>query len=316
MEKIFDVVIIGGGPAGLTAGIYATRAALDVLLVEKFACGGQALTTDTVENYPGFPDGVSGPALMEDMKRQAERFGLRTLPSNVTKIALKKNRNDAFLVTSEKGETLKALSLIIATGACWNTLGVPGEKELAGRGVSYCATCDGPLFRGKEVVVVGGGDTAIQEALFLSKFASRVTVIHRRDRLRATKILQERISRNNRVSFLWEAVVTAILGKQKVEGVTVKKAREPQETELKADGVFIFVGVQPNSAFLKGAVDLDESGYIRTDNEMRTSAEGIFACGDVRKKLLRQISTAVGEGATAAFGAQQYVEDIRGIAYP
>lgn len=315
MKKIYEIVIIGGGPAGLTAGIYASRARLDTILLEKTMCGGQALIADTIENFPGFPDGVKGPDLANWMLKQAKAFGLEVKLSEARKVTLKKRESEPFTVTLNDGNDIHALSLIIATGARWNSLGIPGEKEFASRGVSYCATCDGPLFKNKDIVVVGGGDTALEDALFLAKFANKITIIHRRDRLRATKILQERAFANKRIGFCYNSIAISIIGEAKVEGVKIKDVNTNKEKMLKSEGVFIFVGITPNSEILKGLVKMDEKGYVISDNDMKTSMDGIFACGDVRKKLLRQIVTATGEGATAAFSAQRYVERIKGIEY-
>lgn len=312
MNKIYDVVIIGGGPAGLTAGIYAGRARTKALLIEKMACGGQALVADTIENFPGFPEGIKGPDLANWMLRQAEHFGLEVKLAEAKDI---KGEKGQFTVGLDNSQKIQSLSLIIATGARWNTLGIPGEKELTGRGVSYCATCDGPLFKGKDLVVIGGGDTALEDALFLTKFADKVIVVHRRAALRATKILQERAFKNSRIEFRLNSIALEIIGDKKVEGLKIKDTNSGSESVLKSGGVFIFVGITPNSEILKGLVDTDEKGYIISDNDMRTSTEGIFVCGDVRKKALRQVVTATGEGAAAAFSAQHYVEHLKGIEY-
>lgn len=310
-----DLIIIGGGPAGMTAGLYACRAGLDTLLIEKLACGGQILVADTVENFPGFPHGVKGPELAEWILKQAEHFGLKTRMTGVERIIPKKSEKEPFSVKLSDGNMLEALSLIIATGARWNSLNIPGEKELTGRGVSYCATCDGPLFRGKDVVVVGGGDTALEDALFLTKFANRVTIVHRRDKLRATKILQDRAKLNKKIDFCMNSVAVEITGREKVGGIRVKDIVTGRERELHSDGVFVLIGLTPNSEAARGVLNTDEKGYCVTDDEMRTSVDGIFACGDVRKKLLRQVITASGDGATAAFSAQHYIEKLKGTEY-
>lgn len=315
MENIYDVAIIGGGPAGMTAGIYSSRARMKGLLIEKTACGGQALIIDTIENFPGFPDGIKGPDLAEWMLKQAKKFSLEIKSAEAKNIILKKKEEGPFEIKLSEGESIRALSIIISAGARWNPLDIPGEKELIGRGVSYCATCDGPLFKDKDLVLIGGGDTALEEGLFLTKFAKKVTVVHRRDRLRATKILQERAFVNKKMEFCYNSVVVEIIGDKKVEGIKVKDINTNKKKTLKADGVFIFVGISPNSGFVKGLLKLDEKGYIISDDNMRTSIGGIFACGDVRRKLLRQIVTATGEGATAAFSAQHYVERLKGTEY-
>lgn len=316
MEKDFyDIIIVGGGPAGLTAALYSCRARMKTLLLEKLACGGQILVADKIENFPGFPEGIKGPDLADWMVKQAEHFGLVTDTAEVEGITLKKSEKEPFLLKLSGGKWLKAASLIIATGARWNSLGIPGEKELAGKGVSYCATCDGPLFRGKKVVVIGGGDTAIEDALFLTKFADRVTVVHRRDRLRATKILQEKAAANKKIELSLNSVAVEIKGSDKVVSVRIKNTVTGKDKELPADGVFVLIGITPNSEILKSLVRMNEKGYVITDDDMRTSVEGIFACGDVRKKLLRQVVTAAGDGATAAFSAEHYVERLKGTEY-
>ena len=302
----YDIIIIGGGPAGLTAGIYAGRAALKTLLIEKDFCGGQVILTDVIENFPGFPDWIRGPDLMERFTLQAKNVGLDVLNGEVKKLVIEKG---AFKVIIGNGDVFGALTVVISTGASWNALNVPGEKELTGRGVSYCATCDGPLFKNKEVVVVGGGDTAVGDALFLAKFAKKVTIVHRRDKLRAVKILQERVFAAKNIEVAWNSVVTKISGKTSVESVTLKNVVDNKESDLKCDGVFVLVGIRPNSELVKGIVDTDEAGYILADDSMKTSIDGLFACGDVRKKALRQIVTACGDGATAAFTAQHHIEN-------
>jgi len=304
----YDVVIIGGGPAGLTAGIYAARARMNVVLIERLACGGQILTADRIENFPGFPEGVAGPELAEHMAGQAKRAGLETRISEVKELTPAKNKDGAFNVKLEGSGSIDARTVIIATGARWAALGIPGEKELAGRGVSYCATCDGPLFRGKEIVIVGGGDTALEDALFLTRFAEKITVVHRRKELRATKILQERAFAEKKIEFCLNAVAAGISGKDRVEAVRVKDVTTGAEKTLSAAGVFILIGITPNSDIAKGIVKLDENGYIITDETMAASAAGIFAAGDVRKKLLRQVVTATAEGAIAAVSARHYIE--------
>ena len=315
MSDIHDIIILGGGPAGLAAGLYAGRARMDVVLFEKAMPGGQILITDRIENFPGFPEGVSGPDLAGWMAKQAENFGLKTVIAEAKAVALKKEAGGYFAVKLEDASEVKALSLIAATGAGWNRLGIPGEAELIGRGVSYCATCDGPLFRNKEVVVVGGGDTALEDGLFLTKFAKKVTIVHRRDRLRATKILQERAGANMKIELCLDSVAMEIAGKTRVEAIKVKNVKTGDVKDIKCDGVFIFIGITPNSAIFKSILKTDDKGYIISDDNMGTSCEGIFVCGDVRKKSLRQVVTATGDGATAAVSAQNYVERLKGVEY-
>jgi len=300
----YDVIIIGGGPAGLTAGIYASRARIKTFLIESVSIPCQAITTDQIENYPGFPDGVNGFELIDKFRKQAEKFGTEFIAAEVKEI--KESKPGWQVVTDDKAYT--ASSIIIASGASPKRLDVPGEDKLRGRGVSYCGTCDGALFKDKEVVVVGGGDTALEEALFLARFVKKASIIHRRDALRGTKILQERSFANKKIEFVWDSVVTEITGSGKVAGVKIKNVKTGAVTDFACDGAFIFVGYTPNTGFLKGVVPLDENGYIIADDDCLTSKPGIFASGDCRKKLLRQVVTACGEGATAAFSCQHYLE--------
>jgi len=310
--KTYDAIIIGGGPAGLTAGIYLSRARMDTLLIEKAMPGGQAILTEIIENYPGFPHGIAGPELMQKMEEQAVRFGLKIEYGETEEVKIKEDKVKIVKINNKEYRTL---TIILASGAEASKLEVPGEEELRGRGVSYCATCDAPFFKNQKIVVVGGGDTAIEEALYLTKFAQEVTIIHRRDRLRATKILQERVFANKKINFAWDSVVIKILGKEKVEGVLIQNKKTGEEKEIPCQGAFVFVGNIPNSKFLNKIVKLDQKGYIFTDDNMMTSQEGIYACGDVRKKILRQVVTACGEGATAAFAAQKYIEELKGVSY-
>jgi len=303
-----DLIIVGAGPAGLTAGLYAARARLDVVLFEKMSPGGQVLLTDIVENYPGFPEGISGFELMDRMKRQAESFGLSIEMREVLSFRFDP---DLKAVMTDKGEE-QAKSVILACGATPRKLGIPGEEQLTGKGVSYCATCDGPFYRDQEVAVIGGGDTAVEEALFLTKFATRVYLIHRRDQLRATKVLQERVMANDKVEIIWDTIPQRILGQNGVEAVELKNVKTSQLSTLNVQGIFVFIGYEPNTQLLKGILDLDKLGFIRTNAEMETSVAGVFAAGDIRSKNLRQISTAVGEGATAAFSAEKYLDSLSG----
>jgi thioredoxin reductase (NADPH) len=313
-EGIYDIVIVGGGPAGLTAGIYASRGRMNVLLLESFSVMGQATMTDMIENYPGV-ERSSGIDLVMSFKKQAENFGLKTVQGTVKSISAEKEGDlDIWNIKSDSGH-YKTLSVVVASGASSRKLDVPGEKELAGKGVSYCATCDGAFFREKDIVVVGGGDTAVEEALYLTKFGKKVTLIHRRDRLRATKILQERALASDKMSFVWDSVVEEIKGGQKVEKVVLRNVKTGESSELSCDGVFVFVGWLPNTGFIKDVVKLDAHDCVPVDGAMKTSASGIFACGDCCSKVLHQVVTAAGDGATAAFSAQRFVEELKGTAY-
>jgi thioredoxin reductase (NADPH) len=304
----YDIIIVGAGPAGLTAGIYAGRARLKTLLLEKLIHGGQVMTTDLVENYPGFPEGISGFELSDRMRKQAERFGLEFRSGEVLDL---EPGPDGHLLRLE-GEELRAGAVIIASGARYKNLEVQGEKAFTGKGVSYCATCDGALYRGETIAVVGGGDTALTDTLFLCRFAEKIHLIHRRDALRGEKFLQEQVfaqEQQKKVEIHWNTVVHEIQGQQAVEALDLKNVKTGEHSRLPVAGVFIFVGVTPNTAWLKGRVPLDEWGFIFTNAQMATSIPGIFAAGDVRSKLLRQISTAVGDGATAAFVAENYLTE-------
>lgn len=303
----FDLVIIGGGPAGLTAGIYAARARMKAVVVEKMAVGGQVLVSDWIENYPGFPEGIGGADLMMRMGEQATRLGVTVEYEEVTGVDL--NGPVKTITLGDKVLTCKAV--IVATGASPNRLNVPGEERFLGRGISFCATCDGPFFRDKVVAAVGGGDTAVQESLFLTKFAKKVYLIHRRDALRAAKILQERAFENKKIEFVWDSVVTAVGGGlTNVEKVTVKNVKTGQNSDLAVDGCFIWVGIHPNADFLAGKVETDKSGFIVTDQAMATSVPGVFAAGDVRTTPLRQIATSVGDAAIALHSAEAYIENM------
>lgn len=302
---MYDVIIIGGGPAGLTAGIYVSRARLKSLLIDNYGINGQLVSADVIENYPGFSDGISGVQLVKNFRNQAEKFGLEIISDEVVSI----NYTEKNIEVKTNGKIYSALSLIIATGAKPKQLGIPGEKEFTGRGVSYCATCDAALFKNKTIAVIGGGDTAIEEALFLTKFADKVLVIHRRDKLRATKILQERAEANKKISFLWNSKITEIIGDKKVKSILVENILTSEKTKINCDGVFMFVGYTPNTNFLKNVVQVDNNGHIITDEEMKTNKAGIFAAGDCRKKLLKQVITACSDGAIAAFSAEKYTCD-------
>ncbi len=304
MAETYDLIIIGGGPAGLTAYLYAARARLKTLLLEKLSPGGQVLTIDFIENYPGFPDGIRGWELIEKFVAQVEKLGLERLNAEVISLTLADNWK---VITLVNGQSLKTKAVIVATGASPRRLGIPGEQELVGKGVSYCATCDGPFFTDQVVAVVGGGNTAVQEAIFLTKFAKKVYLIHRRDQLRAQKILQERALANEKIEFIWNTVVREVIGKDYVEAVRLFNRVTEEERLLPVDGLFIFVGLTPQTSFLEGLLELDERGFIVTDAEMRTNVPGIFAAGDVRSKACRQIITAAGDGAVAAYMAEHYI---------
>ena len=300
-----DLIIIGGGPAGLTAGIYAARARLDAVLLEKITPGGQMLTTDWIENYPGFPNGVSGADLVIKMSEQASNLKVAVESAEVTAVDFSGKTKK---IITESG-TLTCRAVIIATGASPNRLGVPGEDRFMGHGISFCATCDAPFYRDKTVAAVGGGDTAVQESLYLTKFARKVYLIHRRDQLRAAKILQERALANEKIEMVWDSVVSAVGGGlTNLEKVTVKNVKTGQSRDLAVDGCFIWVGIKPNAGFLGDALETDDYGFIVTDPEMKTSAPGVFAAGDVRVTPLRQIATAVGDAAIAVRSAEHYLE--------
>ena len=299
-----DLVVVGAGPAGLAAGLYAARDKQDVVLVEKLSPGGQVLTTDWVENYPGFPEGVSGFELMDRIRKQAEHFGLKILSHEVKGIDLKDGMKHLLLASG----SMKARSVIVATGAQPRKLGIDGEELLTGKGVSYCGTCDGPFYRDANIAVIGGGDTAVQEAIFLTRFAAKVYVIHRRDELRATKIIQERAFANEKIEFVWDTVPLSIEGGTGVESLRIRNVKSGEESSLDLEGVFVLVGTRPVTEFLKGSVDLDDQGFVKVDRRQETSAPGVFAAGDVTSETPRQIATAVGEGVTAVLSAEEYLE--------
>ncbi|MDQ7821518.1 MAG: thioredoxin-disulfide reductase [Candidatus Eremiobacteraeota bacterium] len=312
MNDEYEVIIAGAGPAGLTAALYAARAGLRALVLEKKYPGGQMALTDLVENYPGFPEGIGGWDLTEVMQKQAEKFGVTIVTDTVT--GFEKADGTLHLIKTEGG-SYRAPAVIIATGASYRKLGVPGEDQFYGRGVSQCATCDGALYKGKKVLVVGGGDTAVQEALFLTKFCSHIDIIHRRDRFRAVKALSDKLlNEKEKVTVHFNTILRAIEGEKIVERAVVADVTSGKETIIPLDGVFVFIGLEPVSCYIRDYLALDERGYVVTDEEMRTSRDGVFACGDVRHKTLRQIITACGEGAIAAFSAQHYIESLEGMA--
>ena len=302
----YEVIIIGGGPAGLTAGLYTSRAGLKSLLVERGPLGGQMVNTTLVENYPGFPEGIAGSELGSLMHRQAVRYGLEVVTAEVTGIA----QGQSYGVATTEG-SFEVGAIIIAAGSEYRKLGVAGEERLAGRGVSYCATCDGFFFRGREVAVVGGGDTAITDALELSQLVSKVYVIHRRDQLRAGQVLQERAFAHPKLEFIWSMVVEEVLGEKVLEGLKLRNVETGQQSILKVDGVFVAIGLTPNSQSFFNILETDDAGYIVTDETMTTSAPGIFAAGDIRRNSPRQIAAAVGDGATAALSTFKYLQEIR-----
>ena len=302
-EKHYDVIIIGGGPAGLTAGIYTARARLNTLLIEKMAVGGQIINALNVENYPGHKNGVSGVDLTMSMHEQATKFGMETLYDEVTAIRVE---GDKKIVTTSL-ETLSAKALIIAGGAEYQKLGAPGEKEYTGKGVSYCATCDGAFYRDKVVAVLGGGDTAVTDALELTKFASKVYLIHRRHELRATKILQEKLLAHPKVQPVWGTVVEEIVGSQFVQKLKIKNSETNEQSELEVAGVFVAVGTKPSTEYLKGLVNLDANGSVIVNDHMETNVPGIFAPGDIRSGSIKQVVSAAGDGAIAGVNAGKYV---------
>ncbi len=301
-----NLIIIGSGPAGLTAAIYAARANLSPLLLTGQEIGGQIALTDEVENYPGFPDGVTGPELVELMQKQAKKFGARVEIDVMEKVNLKTH---PFVLDTQNGATYEANALIVATGASPRRLGVPGEKELTGRGVSYCATCDGFFFRGKEIAVVGGGDSALQEGLFLTRFASKVHVIHRRDSLRAQPILQDRARENPKMNFVWNSVVKEIKGNGSVAKLVLENTQTHAQSELAAQGIFVYVGHIPNAELFKGQLEMNEEGYLKVDTRLHTSVPGVFAAGESHDHVFRQAVVSAGYGCMAEMEAEKFLAD-------
>ncbi|UCD88778.1 MAG: thioredoxin-disulfide reductase [Desulfobacterales bacterium] len=307
MKRVdYDLVIIGGGPAGLTAGLYAARAEINTILIEKVVPGGQVNITDFVDNYPGFPDGISGPDLVKKMTDQVERFGLEIENNEVISVDLSQPIKNLTL----NDRSISTHTVIIATGASPKKLGVPGEEIFSGKGVSYCATCDGPFFKDRVIAAVGGGDTAVEESLFLTRFAKKVYLIHRRDQLRAAAIMQHRAMKNDKIEMIWNSEVTSINGLTHVENITVQHVKTSDIQQLHVDGCFIWVGIDPVTQYLANAVEFDKAGFVRVDLNMETSVPGVFAAGDVRNTSIRQIATAVGDAAVAAYSAEQYIENI------
>src|SRR5438094_368982 len=301
-----NVVIIGSGPAGLTAAVYAARANLSPLLIEGWQSGGQLTTTTEVENYPGVAKGIMGPELMNEMRAQAERFGTEFLTGDVSAVDLKTRPST---ITIDGEHKVQTKTLIIATGASAIQIGVKNEARLTGHGVSTCATCDGYFFRGKELIVVGGGDSAMEEATFLTKFATRVSVVHRRDKLRASKIMQDRALKNEKISLIWNSVVQDILGETTVTGVRLRNVLTGKTSELSGAGVFVAIGHSPNTSLFKGQIEMDAKGYILTRNGTATNVPGVFAAGDVQDSRYRQAVTAAGSGCMAAMDAERYLEN-------
>jgi thioredoxin reductase (NADPH) len=299
-----QVLVLGSGPAGLAAALYAARAELAPVVLSGIQLGGQAALTYTVENYPGFPEGVGGAKLGELFQKQAEHFGAKVEFDTAHAVDLAQS---PFKVTTDNGEYL-ADSLIIATGASPNHLGVPGESELTGRGVSYCATCDGWFFKEKKVIIVGGGDSALEEALFITRYASSVTIVHRRDELRASPILQKRAADHPKISYIWNTIVTEVLGTEKVDAVRLKDVKTGEATTVEADGVFIFIGHTPTTEMFEGQLEMDARGYLKIDEKMQTSRAGVFAGGEVADPHFRQVVTSAGMGAAAAIEATRYLE--------
>lgn len=305
-EKEYDIVIVGGGPGGLTAGLYGARATRRTVLIEKYMPGGQIANTEEIEDYPGF-DRISGPELAMKMAEHAKSFGLEVVSDEVKEVY---TDGDHKLVACASGDTYRARAVILSTGGSPNKLNVPGEQELTGRGVSYCAICDGAFFKDEVIAVVGGGDAAVEEGIFLTKFGSKVIIIHRRDQLRAQKIIQQRAFKNEKIEIIWDTVVETINGDDKVKSLTLKNVKTGETSELEVGAVFVFVGFIPNSNLTREELKKDQGGYIITDNHMQTSIPGIYACGDVRSQLVRQITNAVGDATTAAVAAEKYIEEL------
>ena len=304
-KNFYDVIIIGSGPAGFTAAIYTSRAKLKTLIISGSLPGGQLMTTSEVENYPGFPNGIFGPELMMNMRQQAERFATTIIDDEVLKVDFKKR---PFLISTHS-ETYEGRAILLCTGASPRKLGIDGEQEFGGRGVSYCATCDGPFFKGEEIAVIGGGDTAIEEATFLTKFGKAVKIIHRRDFLRASKILQEKAFENSKIQFVWNNVVTRIAGNKKIESIDVKNLTTGKTQNLSVGGLFVAIGHEPNTSIFKDQLELDDKGYVVLKENTRTSVEGVFAAGDVHDYRYRQAVTAAGFGCMAALDVEKWLSE-------
>ena len=305
VKNLYDVIIIGSGPAGFTAGVYTSRAKLKTLIISGSLPGGQLMTTSEVENYPGFPNGIFGPELMMNMRQQAERFGTTVIDDEVLKVNFK---NHPFLISTHS-ESFEGRAILLCTGASPRKLGINGEQEFGGRGVSYCATCDGPFFRGEEIAVIGGGDTAIEEATFLTKFGKSVKIIHRRDFLRASKILQEKAFENSKIQFIWNHVVTGISGNKKIESIDIKDLTTGKTSNVSVGGLFVAIGHEPNTSIFKDQLELDDKGYVVLKENTRTSVEGVFAAGDVHDYRYRQAVTAAGFGCMAALDVEKWLSE-------
>ena len=304
MAKVYDVIIIGSGPSGYTAAIYAARANLSVLMFQGYQVGGQLMLTSDVENYPGFEEGILGPPMMEKFEMQARRFGTEMIPEDVSAVDFSER---PFKVTADSGE-YAARTIIISTGASAKWLGLPSEERLQGRGVSACATCDGFFFRNKDVVVVGGGDTALEEATFLTRYANHVTLVHRRDTLRASKIMQDRAFKNPKISFIWDTEVVEVLGDNAVTGLRLRNVKNGEEYILPTQGLFLAIGHEPNTGLFKGVIDMDKKGYITPVEYTMTNIPGVFAAGDVTDHRYRQAVTAAGDGCRAAIDLERWLE--------
>ncbi|UCD94901.1 MAG: thioredoxin-disulfide reductase [Candidatus Zixiibacteriota bacterium] len=305
-EKNYDIVIVGGGPGGITAGLYGARANREVVMIEKYLPGGQIANTEEVEDYPGF-EHISGAELAMKMSEHAQKFGLEVVSDEVAEVY---TDGADRMVSTASGDLYRAKAVILATGGSPNKLSVPGEEEFTGKGVSYCAICDGAFFKDEIIAVVGGGDAAVEEAIFLTKFGRKVIVIHRRDKLRAQKIIQERAFKNPKIEFIWDSVVESVNGDDKVRSLGLKNVKTGEKSSLEAGAVFVFIGFVPNSNLVREPLEKDAGGYILTDDRMETSIKGIYACGDVRSQLVRQITNAVGDGTTAAVAAEKYIEEM------
>ena len=306
MAKLYDVIIIGSGPAGYTAAIYAARANLSVLMFQGYQVGGQLMLTSDVENYPGFEEGILGPPMMEKFELQARRFGTEMIPEDVTAVDFSKR---PFTITTDSGE-YRARAVIISTGANAKWLGLPSEHRLQGRGVTACATCDGFFFKNKDVAVVGGGDTAMEEATFLTRYVKHVTVIHRRDTLRASKIMQDRAFKNPKISFIWDTEVTEVLGEDAITGLRLRNLKTEEESILPIQGLFLAIGHEPNTGLFKGIIEMDKKGYIVPAENTMTNIPGVFAAGDVTDHRYRQAVTAAGDGCRAAIDAERWLESL------